>query len=257
MTNNSELACRSCGHTGLEPVLSLGRTPLADALLTEEQLDSPELIVPLDWVFCPNCALVQITESVSPAILFGKDYPYFSSVSESLLRHFRESAEELIETRDLDSQSMVVEAASNDGYMLRNFAEREIPVLGIDPAEGPAEAARDKGIPTLCTFFGEELARRLRDEEGLSADLFLAKPRNQPSRGLADRLNPLNLISVGVACHNDRATIRQCLIERLERLAPEYYRADFFCFLNEKLRIGSGCPVGRYFVRTTSNLSVS
>jgi len=152
----------------------LGRTPLADALLTEEQLGLPELIVPLDWVFCSHCSLVQITESVPPQILFGKDYPYFSSVSKTLLQHFRESAEELIESRKLGSDSLVIEAASNDGYMLRNFVERGIPVLGIDPAEGPAWAAQEAGIPTLCTFFGKDLARQLREEEGLFADLFLA-----------------------------------------------------------------------------------
>jgi hypothetical protein len=172
--NNLELTCRSCGHTGLEPVLSLGRTPLADALLTEEQLGSEELIVPLDWVFCPHCSLVQITESVSPEILFGKDYPYFSSVSKTLLRHFRESAEELIESRKLNEGSRVIEAASNDGYMLRNFKERGIPVLGIDPAEGPARAAQEAGVPTLCTFFGKKLALELREEKGWMADLFLA-----------------------------------------------------------------------------------
>ena len=172
--NNSKLPCRSCGHTDLKPILSLGRTPLADALLTEEQLGLPELIVPLDWVFCSHCSLVQITESVPPQILFGKDYPYFSSVSKTLLQHFRESAEELIESRKLGSDSLVIEAASNDGYMLRNFVERGIPVLGIDPAEGPAWAAQEAGIPTLCTFFGKDLARQLREEEGLFADLFLA-----------------------------------------------------------------------------------
>jgi SAM-dependent methyltransferase len=172
--NNPDLTCRSCGHTDLEPVLSLGQTPLADALLTEAQLGSEELIVPLDWVFCPNCALVQITESVSPKILFGQDYPYFSSVSKSLLRHFRESAEELIESRELDGDSRVIEAASNDGYMLRNFKERGIPVLGIDPAEGPARAAQEIGVPTLCTFFGKDLATQLREEKGWVADVFLA-----------------------------------------------------------------------------------
>jgi SAM-dependent methyltransferase len=172
--SNSEPTCRSCGQSDLEPILSLGRTPLADALLTEEQLGKPEWIVPLDWVFCPYCSLVQITESVSPEILFGKDYLYFSSVSRTLLQHFRQSAEELIESRKLNSDSLVIEAASNDGYMLRNFVERGIPVLGIDPAEGPVRVAQEAGIPTLCTFFDKDLARQLREEEGLVADLFLA-----------------------------------------------------------------------------------
>jgi hypothetical protein len=169
-----EQTCRSCGHPDPQPVLFFGKTPLADALLTREQLDLPEPIVPLTWVFCPNCALVQIAETVKPEILFGRDYPYFSSVSKSLVKHFRESAEELIEKRGLTSEEMVIEAASNDGYMLKNFAERGIPVLGIDPAVGPAQAALDAGIATRNTFFGRDLALQLRDEEGLQADLFLA-----------------------------------------------------------------------------------
>lgn len=167
------LPCRACGQTGLRPVLALGVTPLADALLTEAQLDQPEITAPLDLVFCPHCALVQITVSVDPAILFGRDYPYFSSVSKSLLAHFRESALHLLQTRALGPDSLVLEAASNDGYMLRNFVERGIPVLGIDPAGPPAQAAQQAGIPTLNTFFTLELARQLR-AEGRQADIFLA-----------------------------------------------------------------------------------
>jgi SAM-dependent methyltransferase len=168
------LPCRSCGQTGLEPVLSMGSTPLADALLTEEKLGTPEYFFPLDWVYCPNCSLVQLTVSVDPEILFCRDYPYFSSVSKSLVQHFRDSALELIEARKLDANSMVFEAASNDGYMLRNFVEQGIPVLGVDPAAGPAKAAQDAGIPTLNTFFTRDLARRLRDEQSVHADLVLA-----------------------------------------------------------------------------------
>lgn len=172
--NISELTCRSCGQMNLLPVLSLGQTPLADALLTEVQLGQPELTAPLDLVFCPTCALAQITVSISPDILFRRDYPYFSSVSKALLQHFRESALSLIESRQLNGTSLVLEAASNDGYMLRNFVEYGIPVLGIDPAQGPAQAAQQAGIPTLCTFFSQELAQKLRLEEGRAADLFLA-----------------------------------------------------------------------------------
>lgn len=171
--NYSQLACRSCGHTELEPILSFGQTPLADALVTAEQLESPEITAPLDLVFCPNCTLVQITETVPPEILFCRDYPYFSSVSKSLLQHFGESAKELIQSRQLDSNSLVVEAASNDGYMLKNFVESGIPVLGIDPASGPAEVAQQADIPTLCTFFSKDLAKQLQ-EEGQVADVFLA-----------------------------------------------------------------------------------
>jgi SAM-dependent methyltransferase len=167
-------ACRSCGGEDLHTVLSLGTTALADRLRSADELDEPELTAPLNLVFCPDCSLVQIVESVSPEILFCEDYPYFSSVSASLLDHFRKSALHLIESRHLDEHSLVVEAASNDGYLLKNFAERGIPVLGIDPADGPAEAAENNGIETRCTFFTEELARSLRDDEGLQADVFLA-----------------------------------------------------------------------------------
>ena len=169
----SGLTCRSCGSNNLEPVISFGQTPLADALLTKEQLGSPEISAPLDLVFCTDCTLVQITISVSPETLFCKDYPYFSSVSKALLQHFGESAQVLIKSRSLNSSNFVVEAASNDGYMLKYFVEHSIPVLGIDPASGPAQAAINAGIPTLFTFFSRELAQQL-CKEGKMADVFLA-----------------------------------------------------------------------------------
>jgi SAM-dependent methyltransferase len=166
-------ACRSCGAEQLKPVLSFGPTPLADALVTQEQLGGEELFVPLDVAFCPNCTLVQIRQTVEPEILFCRSYPYFSSVSPALMQHFRGSAESLIARLGLDENSLVMEAASNDGYMLRVFHERGIPVLGIDPADGPATSAQNNGLPTLNTFFTAALARSLR-EEGRRADLFLA-----------------------------------------------------------------------------------
>jgi len=166
-------SCRSCGNPNLALILSFGCTPLADALLTEEQLKELELTVPLDLVFCPNCTLVQIAETVDPRILFCRDYPYFSSTSKAYLKHSRENAEELIKSRKLNSNSLVVEPASNDGYMLRNFLEHGIPVLGIDPAEGPVQVARKAGIRTLCTFFEKDLANKLR-EDGLLADVVIA-----------------------------------------------------------------------------------
>lgn len=165
--------CRSCGATGVEPILSFGHTPLADALLTHDQLSEPELTADLELVFCPHCALVQITETVPPEILFCRNYPYFSSVSKSLLEHFRASAEHLMETRGLNADSLVIEAASNDGYMLKNFVERGIPVLGIDPAEGPVKKAKERGVNSVCTFFTKSLAETLR-EDGKQADVFLA-----------------------------------------------------------------------------------
>jgi SAM-dependent methyltransferase len=169
----TETTCRASGSPNLEVILSFGETPLADRLVTEAQLNEPEPIVPLTLAFCPESALVQILETVSPDVLFGGDYPYFSSVSKSLLQHFGASAQALIENRNLNEHSLVIEAASNDGYMLKNFAERGIPVLGIDPAKGPVEAAQKAGINTMHTFFTKELAAQLR-AEGKAADVFLA-----------------------------------------------------------------------------------
>lgn len=171
--NDDRLTCLSCGYSALDLIISFGYTPLADNLLTREQLDRPEYTAPLDLAYCPECSLVQITEKVPPEILFCQDYPYFSSVSPSLLKHFGDSAQNLIETRKLNGNTLVIEAASNDGYMLKNFVERNIPVLGIDPASGPAEAAQKKGINTRCTFFSKQLATELK-AEGKQADLFLA-----------------------------------------------------------------------------------
>jgi len=129
MWTSFNMICRSCGSPGLELILSLGRTPLADRLLTKEQLGRLEPTVPLDLVFCPNCTLVQITETVSPEILFAEDYLYFSSVSQTLLQHSKDNARQLIRSRKLNSESLVIEIASNDGYMLKNFVDRGIQVL--------------------------------------------------------------------------------------------------------------------------------
>ncbi len=165
--------CRSCGSTALEPILSLGECPLADGLVDPSSVNGSDPRYPLDVVFCAGCSLVQLLETISPEVLFDDTYVYFSSFSDELLRHSRENAERLIASRRLGQASLVVEIASNDGYMLRNFAEQGIGVLGIDPAPGPAQAAEAIGIPTLRRFFGTELARNLR-AEGKRADVVIA-----------------------------------------------------------------------------------
>jgi SAM-dependent methyltransferase len=166
-------ACRLCDCSDLQPVLSLGCTPLADALLGPGQLQLPEARFPLETVFCADCSLMQLAQTVSSELLFCRKYPYYSSFSDALLRHSRENAENLIASRSLSADSLVIELASNDGYMLRNFVGRGIPVLGIDPAEGPARAAQEQAIPTLCAFFTRELAEQLRTK-GRSADVIIA-----------------------------------------------------------------------------------
>ena len=169
----NETACRSCGSDALVPVIEFGRTPLADRLLREDQLDEPELSAELTLVVCTACALAQICETVDPEILFFEEYPYFSSVSPSLMEHFASSAAVIMDRWPLNDESLVVEAASNDGYMLRNFHQQGIPVLGIDPAKAPAQAAIDAGIPTTIDFFGRELAEQVVSERG-HASVFLA-----------------------------------------------------------------------------------
>jgi SAM-dependent methyltransferase len=169
----TEQSCRSCGGSQLETFLDLGETPLADRLLTDADLDKPELIFPLRVAFCKDCSLVQITETVNPKILFADAYPYFSSFSPALLKHSRENALDLIARRGLGPNSFVVELASNDGYLLKNYVEAGIRVLGIDPADGPAAAAEKIGVPTRCAFFTRDLAETLH-AEGIRSDVIHA-----------------------------------------------------------------------------------
>lgn len=165
--------CRSCGSSELRPVLSLGRTPLANALREEGELALAEPTYPLDLVFCTRCALVQITESVPPDVLF-REYVYFSSFSDTMLRHAMELSRRMITERRLSPESMVVEAASNDGYLLRNYKAAGVGVLGIEPARNVAKVAREQhGIPTREDFFNDTLAREL-VSDGIRADVFHA-----------------------------------------------------------------------------------
>jgi 2-polyprenyl-3-methyl-5-hydroxy-6-metoxy-1,4-benzoquinol methylase len=157
----TEAHCRSCGGTDLSVFLSLGELPLSDGLLEERQLVENEPRYPLDVAFCSTCSLVQILETVPPEELFGADYPYFSSFTDTLLRHSQANVKERIAERRLGADSLVVELASNDGYLLQYYRANGVPVLGIDPAPGPVAAARAKGIDSLQAFFGRELANEL------------------------------------------------------------------------------------------------
>ena len=161
MSNNRSPQCRSCNAGGLIPVLDLGRTPLANSLLTTEQLDMPEADYPLEVVMCPACTLVQITETVPPEILF-RDYLYFSSFSDTMLSHAEALVNQVLAERQLDSRSLAIEIASNDGYLLQFYKRRGVPVLGIEPARNVAHVAeQERGIRTITEFFGEALAHDL------------------------------------------------------------------------------------------------
>jgi SAM-dependent methyltransferase len=164
--------CRGCGAEHLEPILPLGHMPLANSLLTETDLRQPEPTYPLDLVFCPTCSLVQITVTVAPELLF-RDYLYFSSFSDTMLRHSKEIVEQLIATRHLGTESLAMEIASNDGYLLQYFVNADIPVLGIEPAQNIAKVAQERGVRTLAEFFGTEIAQELR-ARGEMADVIFA-----------------------------------------------------------------------------------
>lgn len=161
---SDEPRCRLCGASDPWPFLALGDLPLANAFLTREELETPEPRYPLTLMHCPDCTLVQLEETVAPESLF-REYLYLSSVSRTMLRHARDTSERLIEELALGEDTLVVELGSNDGYMLQYFHRLGIPVLGIDPAENLNELAAAKGIDTMTRFFGEQVARELRDRD--------------------------------------------------------------------------------------------
>ena len=165
-------ACRSCGSSRLREILSLGEMPLANALPTEAELAAPDPRYPLEVVMCSECSMLQLTESVPPSTLFA-EYAYFSSRSEPMVAHARALVDEVRAERDLGPSNLVVEIASNDGYLLQHYVKAGIPVLGIDPAANVVRHALERGVPTMCEFFTTELAERLR-AQGTSADVIHA-----------------------------------------------------------------------------------
>jgi SAM-dependent methyltransferase len=163
--------CRSCQTQKLDLVLSLGRMPLANALISENELHNKEDLYPLDLVFCPKCGLVQITETVPPKILFD-EYLYFSSYSDTMLLHARDLVNHIVERFQVGQNSLIIEIASNDGYLLQYFVPHQIPVLGIEPAKNIALKAEEKGIRTECMFFNEETADHL-IKQGKNCDILI------------------------------------------------------------------------------------
>jgi SAM-dependent methyltransferase len=163
--------CRFCGRTLTHVFADLGTSPLANSYLTAEQLAAPEPTYPLKVMVCDDCFLVQLPELASPAELFT-DYAYFSSYSDTWLRHAERYAEAMISRFALAAEQRVVEIASNDGYLLQYFQRRGVPVLGVEPARNVAAAAEKAGIPTLVEFFGRDLAGRLASA-GRRADLLV------------------------------------------------------------------------------------
>lgn len=168
----STVACRACGGERLTPVVSLGAMALANALVPVDRPKSEEPIFPLELVFCPDCALVQLTVSVSPELLF-RDYLYFSSYSDTVVRAAREIVQRVLQRQALSGDSLAVEIASNDGYLLQHYREAGVSVLGIEPAQNIAAVAEKRGIPTVREFFGEDVAATLAGR-GQTADVLHA-----------------------------------------------------------------------------------
>lgn len=156
--------CRHCGTEMPLTLVDLGLSAVANSYVPMARADEPEPKYPLHVRVCEHCWLVQVDEDVPPAKIFNETYAYFSSFSESWLAHAAAYAGTMAERLALGPQSLVVEIASNDGYLLKNFVARGIPVLGIEPSGSVAAAAEKIGVPTLVEFFGEALARRLHDE---------------------------------------------------------------------------------------------
>jgi SAM-dependent methyltransferase len=166
-----DLTCRSCEHVLTAGVVDLGLSPPSNALTPPDALGAGETVYPLHTRVCDHCFLVQLGVFASPEELF-RDYRYFSSYSTTWLAHASAYVDEMLR-RGIGPHSRVVELASNDGYLLRNFVAHGVPVLGIEPASNVAEVARAAGVPTLDAFFGVALAHRVRAEFG-PADLIVA-----------------------------------------------------------------------------------
>jgi len=195
------MQCRFCNKPLQYLFLSLGSFPLPNSYLTQEQLHQKEIFYPLEVYVCDHCFLVQLQEYETPENIFG-DYAYFSSYSDTWLKHAKDYVEKMVSLFRIDRTSFVVEIASNDGYLLQYFAERGIPVLGIEPARNVAEAAKQKGIPTEVVFFGTQAAKRLASE-GKHADLLLGNnvlahvPNlNDFVKGLKILLKPQGMITM-------------------------------------------------------------
>lgn len=164
--------CRFCKEELKDIFVNLDYSPPSNSYLSEEELDQPEIYFPLKTYTCRNCFLVQIDEHKQSSEIFDNTYAYFSSYSTTWLKHAKEYVNMMIERFDISKDSLVIEVASNDGYLLQYFKEKNIPVLGIEPSSNTANVAIQKGIETNTDFFGEKLANDLR-KQGRNANLIV------------------------------------------------------------------------------------
>ncbi len=196
------MKCRHCEQTLEHVFLDLGFAPHSNAYLSKEELSKPELYFPLRLYVCAHCFLVQTEDFACADELFKSDYAYFSSVSVSWLKHAEQYADMIIRRLNLDSNSFVVEIASNDGYLLKNFINKNIPCLGIEPTDGTADAAEKLKISVIREFFDHTIAKKL-SIEGKQADLIIANnvyahvpDINNFTRALKELLKPDGTITL-------------------------------------------------------------
>ncbi len=196
------MKCRHCGHVLQHQFLDLGFAPPSNAYLKADDLHAPELWFPLKLYVCDQCWLVQTEDYARSDELFTADYAYFSSTSSGWLRHAKDYCDMITERLQLGRDSQVIEIASNDGYLLRNFVEAGIPCLGIEPTASTADAAEALGVPVLREFFGRRLAERLVDQS-TQADLILGNnvyahvpDINDFTQGLKTALRPGGTITL-------------------------------------------------------------
>jgi SAM-dependent methyltransferase len=264
------LFCRSCASVRSHRVIDLGLQPLANNLLRPEDLGKPEPRFPLTVFVCTDCWLMQITETVPPVDLFS-DYIYFSSFSDAMLKHAAAAVEKHITEKKLGKDSFVIEIASNDGYLLKNFVQADVPCLGIEPAANIAQVAREDGVETHCAFFGQSTATALRDQKGC-ADLILgnnvfahAPNTNDFVAGVSELLKPDGWVvfefPYGVEMIDkvefDTIYHEHVFYFTLTPLIPLFARHDMDIFHVERLPIHGGslrlyaCKKGAETIRAT------
>ncbi|WP_407493101.1 methyltransferase domain-containing protein [Pseudooceanicola sp. MF1-13] len=194
--------CRHCSTPLHRQFLDLGAAPPSNSYLTQDTLNQAETFYPLRLFVCDSCRLVQTEDFASADTYFNSDYAYFSSTSSSWLDHAKRYATAMTDRFDLNASSFVIEVASNDGYLLKNFVQAGIPCLGVEPTKSTAEAAEAIGVPTLQEFFGEDLGRKLA-AEGKKADLIAGNnvyahvpDINDFTLGIAQALKPEGVVTL-------------------------------------------------------------
>ncbi len=234
--------CRICKNNKLKKILDLGEMPLANAFLDENQLDQEENFFPLRLVWCDSCNLLQIDEVVAPEILF-KDYLYVSGTSEVLRKHFEELATDVINNYKLNDDSLVIDIASNDGTLLKEFKKLNTKVLGIEPATNIAKIAEENGIKTVNDFFSEDVGERVVKEIG-QADAITAT-------NVVAHINDLDdlLKGVSIILKDDGVFVIEVpyLVDLLEK-------TEFDTIYHEHLSYFAVCPLIKFFEKHNLNM---